>query len=365
MSWTDNHGITHNSFYETSEEMEKKQMTDEELIEYKRLVGMPISEDYDELSESLANNSQLPVNEQAHDIESEKKLISMLGYNLVGPDNSNRWLIIDENNNQVGFIQYKKLYNTNKRKGYSKTYGYITEIDSKTISYKAKRKIINSSEKMSFDSKFNYSLDIKRENGDIDHLDINVGDYPGLTLWSKKYGFMNFKVDYEGIYLNFKSKTENFNTEEVLVYKTDGEQVSNHLKEYCYQLRYCDKAIKLDDENLKGTKIRKISGESTPYQQSYNEMKIVENTWINGKLRTNKENVVIGSVEEMAIKHRMGIDAFTHFRYLINQILPFHQEVIMAMFENYLSKREELSVFIPELGVESNKKKTIKKTINQ
>lgn len=274
----------------------------------------------------------------------------MLGYNLIGPDNSNRWLIIDENNNKVGFIQYKKLFNENAKKGYSKTYGYHMELDSKDIYYKGTRKIENVSGKISFDSRFSYELDIKRENGNIDHIDINVGDYPNLTLWSKKYGFMNFKVDYEGLYLNFKSKTENFNTEEVLVYKTDGDKVSNHSKEYYYQLRYCDKCIELNDENLKGIKIREITGTSTPYQQNYNEMKLVENTWINGKLRTNIENIVVGNVEEMVVKHGMGIDAFKHFGLLINQILPFKQEVISVMLENHLCKREELSLFIPELG---------------
>lgn len=79
-------------------------------------------------------------------------------------------------------------------------------------------------------------------------------------------------------------------------------------------------------------------------------MKLVENNWINGKLRTNRENIVVGNVEEMVVKHGMGIDAFKHFRFLINQILPFKQEVISAMLENYLYKREELSLFVPELG---------------
>ena len=79
-------------------------------------------------------------------------------------------------------------------------------------------------------------------------------------------------------------------------------------------------------------------------------MKLVENTWINGKLRTNKENIVVGNVEEMVVKHGMGIDVFKHFRFLINQILPFKQDVVSVMLENSLCKREELSLFIPELG---------------
>lgn len=38
-----------NSFYDTFEE----NRTEEELIEYKRLIGMPIADDYDELIASL------------------------------------------------------------------------------------------------------------------------------------------------------------------------------------------------------------------------------------------------------------------------------------------------------------------------
>ena len=36
-----------------------------------------------------------------HNIEKEKRLIELLGYSLIGPSASNRWLIIDLNQNQV------------------------------------------------------------------------------------------------------------------------------------------------------------------------------------------------------------------------------------------------------------------------
>ncbi len=283
----------------------------------------------------------------------------MLGCSLLGPDNSNRWLIMDEHKTIVGFIQYKKLYNENVKKGYPKTYGYQTELETNDILFKSTRKIQNEKEK----NIFNYVLDIKRENGNIDHVVMYIGDCPSLTLWSKDNGFMNFKIDDNGLYLNFKSQTESFNTEEILIYKTDGEKVSNHAKEYLYQLKYCDKSIELNDKNLKGIKIREIIGKSTPYQQNYGEMKLIENTWINGKLRTSRENLVIGTVEEMAVKHGMGIDAFKHFRFLINQILPFKQEVIYVLLENCLCQRDGLSLFVPDLGIaqEEQIRKELKK----
>lgn len=56
MAYKDESGIVYNSFYETDKKLGMEPRTEEELIEYKRLIGMPISEDYDELIASLKDN---------------------------------------------------------------------------------------------------------------------------------------------------------------------------------------------------------------------------------------------------------------------------------------------------------------------
>ena len=66
-----------------------------------------------------------------HNIEREKRLIGLLGYSLVGPDSSDHWLIVDENQNQVGYIQYKKFHNINSNKKYSKLYKIFHNVNSK------------------------------------------------------------------------------------------------------------------------------------------------------------------------------------------------------------------------------------------
>lgn len=285
-----------------------------------------------------------------HNIEHEMKLISMLGFDLIGPDNSNRWLILDEEGNQVGFIQYKKLNNANAKKGLVKTYGYQTEIENKDFSYKATRKITNENEKSGLvsrdDSRFSYEFDIKRENGTIDHVKIGAGDYPELSLWSQDYGNMNFTAGCKGLYLDFKSKTENFNIEEIVVYEISREQ-----EEYAYQLRYSDKQQELNDVSAFGVTDLQITGISTIYQP-LGEMELIERTWENGKLIPRSESIVEGTVKEMVVNHEMGIAAFNHFRYLINQILPFKQEVISTILENYFYK-EKISLFVPEFGKEN------------
>lgn len=58
MAYTDKSGIVHNSFYETDKDLGIEPKTEEELIEYKRFIGMPISEDYDELIENLKGTTE-------------------------------------------------------------------------------------------------------------------------------------------------------------------------------------------------------------------------------------------------------------------------------------------------------------------
>ena len=284
-----------------------------------------------------------------HNIENEKRLIELLGYSLIGPNGSNRWLIIDENQNQVGYIQYKKLYNGNVKKGYNKIFGYETLINSRSIEWNFQRKIN--------DKNGNYKFCIKRDNQKPDYVDMNIGEYPSLKIWSKDNGFISFYIDYRGLYLNYKSKTDKFNIEEVLKYKNIDDEYHN--KEYLYQIRYSKKDHKLSGSNSKITVQREISGTQNFYDN--NRLKISIITWVGRKLRTNKDSVVEGTIEEMATKHQMGIDCFNHFRFLINQIIPFNEDVISVIVSNDIVKQNNLSIFFPDYEKELSESRVQKK----
>lgn len=281
-----------------------------------------------------------------HNLEKEKRLIELLEYHLIGPDSSNRWLIVDENQNQVGYIQYKKLHNGNSKKGYDKVFGYQTFIDSSNIVCEFSRPLNDKYGNVLDSIDGNYSFDIKRDNQETDHVEINIGDYPSLlTMWSKKYGFICFKVDFQGLYLNFKSKTDSFNVEEVLIYNNSDNKYYDN-KEYVYQIRYCNKDHELFDDNFIGTTIREISGTQNYYDK--NKIRISEKTWIDGILKTERFSDVDGTVEEMATKHQMGIDCFNHFRFLINQIIPFNEDIISVIVSDDKVKQANLSMFLPD-----------------
>ena len=280
-----------------------------------------------------------------HNLEKEKRLIELLGYSIVGPDGSNRWLIVDGNQNQVGYIQYKKLHNGNNKKGYAKVFGYHTFIDSPSVSCEFSRQLNDKKGNILDSTDGNYSFDIKRDNQEADHVEMNIRDYPSLTIGSKEHGFINFHIDYQGLYLNFKSKTDNFNIEEVLIYKNVDNKYHND-KEYVYQISYCNKASELSDDNPKGRTTREISGTQHYYDE--NQLRISEKTWVGEKLRTNRDSIVEGTVEEMATKHQMGIDCFNHFRFLINQIIPFNEDVISVIVSDDKVKQSNLSIFFPD-----------------
>lgn len=284
-----------------------------------------------------------------HNLEKEKRLVELLGYNIVGPDGSNRWLIVDEEQNKVGYIQYKKLYNGNPKKGYTKVFGYHTFIDSPNISCDFSRQLNDKNGNILDSTDGNYSFDIKRDSQESDHVEMNTRYYPSLTVWSKKYGYINFRVDFQGLFLNFKSKTDNYNIEEILVYKNVDNEYHN-IKEYAYQIRYCNKSHEISDDNPKGIITREISGLQCYYDN--NLLKIDEITWVGGKIRTKRRNIVEGTVEEMAIKHQMGIDCLSHFRFLINQIIPFNEDVISVIVSADKVKQCNLSIFFPDFEKE-------------
>lgn len=172
-----------------------------------------------------------------------------------------------------------------------------------------------------------------------------MGEFPHLTVWSKEYGFIDFSVDYERLYLNFKSKTDNFNLEEVLIYKNSNN--CDDSKEYIYQLRYCNKDIELSDMNSKGRTTHEISGLYMPDYHNENHLRISEKTWINGEIKEDRKSEVEGTIEEMVLKHQMGIDCFNHFRFLIKKIIPAKKDIILSMIDENMITDRNLSLFIP------------------
>lgn len=269
------------------------------------------------------------------DISYEKKLIELLGFTISNPDSSNCFKIYNQDK-EVGYIQYKKIFSKNIKKGIPATYAYITKIDSDNVVFNYTRKVNDASLKKIINSDLSYCFDVKRTNNEKDHVELTMSDFVDINVWSKKYGYMNFSINYAGLYLYFKSQTDNYNITETICYQlTDAS-----LSEYSYQISYSKKDSKLSP--YKKTVTREISG----YSLDNKKIHLLEKTFINNYLKNKYETDVLGTVVEMVNMHQMGIDAFKHFRYLINQIIPFNQEIIELLVNEDMIQKYHLEPFM-------------------
>lgn len=66
--------------------------------------------------------------------------------------------------------------------------------------------------------------------------------------------------------------------------------------------------------------------------------------------RTNEKNRIYSTIEDVIETQKMGIDAFSHFRYLLNKNIPFQKETISALFEKRKLIKSKLILFIPDIG---------------
>ena len=284
-------------------------------------------------------------------LESEKKFIEFLGYSVIGPNKSNRWVILDKEENEVGFIQYKKLHKKSRKN--EAIFGYVSNIESELLSYSRTRKVKNDTDRFTFDYN-DFEFDY---NGN--HIDISMGENPSLTIWSKEYGFMNFNIIGEKLFLNFKSKTENYNFEETITVFIDEARYGLYKKkEYTYTVSYCDKNKSLDGKDVNTLE---IEFKHNPLYQEENQIKIKERIWNKHKLIEDKKAITVnGTIKEAIEKHQFGIEAFSHFRYLVSEIIPFNEDIIGYILKERGLDEEEFRLFIPDFKKEE-KTLTLKK----
>lgn len=260
---------------------------------------------------------------EKHNINYELKLLELFEYSITGPDNSNRWLIFDKNNNNVGFIQFKKISNGNK----GKRFAYVASIDSSDF-------IFEYTKEAKADGKYEdnsiYRFEIKRKNGDIDGIEIDINE-PLIRLWTKEYGYLDYHISNGEFFLNYQSKTENFSIEEFVSYTLPNDV--NADKKFVYQIRNCDKDKKINESNS-NTTIREISGRYNKFEHKENTLELTEGFWIDNINQGSNKQIVEGKISEMIRKQEMGIDSITHFRQFIKEFLPINQSILDQMISD-------------------------------
>lgn len=281
------------------------------------------------------------MNEKCSEIKQEIAFLELFGYSYTKQKNDYRWIIGDENHNEIGSIQLEKRKNEVTKED---EYLFHTIIDSSLISCDFSRNIASENDYG------NYIFKVKRQDETEDEVTLRLGKYSRLYIDSEEYGPLQFNVFYKGIHLDFYSKTDNHLFHEILTYYNDPEN-----QEYSYEIRYCDK-----DNNASNEKDNSIiiSGLYTKGMNNANEILLKEEEIREGKVARQEEEIVKGTIEELAKRHGMGINSFKHFQNLINDIVPMKKSLITTMLSKETVEELNLLPFFP--NQEKQKKKILK-----
>ena len=258
-------------------------------------------------------------------IKNELNLLGLLGYGLNIDYIKNICFVIKDGEN-VGSIKYKKFHNKNKKKDLPAVYGYEVNIESDEISCHYNR--------IDGDNSLYYEFDILSNGVKHSHVELSLDDTISLNIWNEKYGFFDFSLDKKHIYFSFPSKTNNLNIKETVSYGFCDDNINNAAKEYYYQIDASKGDSSLHLNSFPNDISLQISGKDYIEEYSADRVDICQRKFVGNKLTSSNQARVVGTASEMLKKHKMGIDSFNHFRYLLIEILPFEKELIEYLIRN-------------------------------
>ncbi len=279
--------------------------------------------------------------EQIFNIDKEKKLIELLGLDIVGPDENNRWTVIDKENRPVGYIQYKLVSKPKKRN--KAIFGYETKIDTDKVRYRGIKKpsILGND----WDDVFNYELDIKNGGQNPEHLEFTLFEgFVDLSWHSKKYGLVYLTVNDRSLNFSFPINfSKDRKKEMTLSYQWSAEpQLGNPNTYTCGIVEQT-----LMGECLNATCVT-LEEKSSMGEEPYVIEKKTD--FKDNEFFVNKRNTIHCSLEQAVSEHyRNGIEYFGQLRDLLNRELPFENEIIESLLSEDLIEERGLGIFVPDL----------------
>ena len=280
-------------------------------------------------------------------IESEERLLDLLGYYVDGPDNSNRWKILDNSGNVVGFIQRKKLVKKNNKKNLGPIFGYCMEIDSKDIKYKGQRRLNSRNLPNFYDERFEYSFKIRNILNDMDTIELSLGNNPKIMIRSKDYGISEFSNDGDILKLAYTSAEDSFIIDETIFVKSEENLEGN--KEYTYSNSLTAYTTPDYTEESKQI-ITQISFYQRGEDEDSKVIKVVEKAWLNGVIIKEEQNLLANTIAEAITAHSVGVQALNNQRNLLNEHYPWNEEIMDALFKHKTIEQEEFQSLIPDIA---------------
>jgi len=254
----------------------------------------------------------------------EERLIKLLGLKLVGGCQNHSFHILDEKGTVVGFIEKKRIHREQQEKNKEVGYGYHMVIENDKISYNSTRPFQND------EDDFFYQFYVKENDKTKKKVLLSAHkNHLGIRVESKRLEESVFTLSPDVMYLDFKRDTYRFHKEELVVLTRVGFESTYH-----YQMRFCPKEKSLEKEK-----------DTTVFDLGYKERKIgftsSGNVLVETHLWRKDENEITrryekeSTLEEEIITHKRGLEAFERYRKSLNDLLPFEEDIIDVMLEEY------------------------------
>lgn len=280
-----------------------------------------------------------------YEIESELILLDLFGFKVGNSTVNNKINILDEDCKVIGFIEKIILHNNNGKP----IFGIYTEIITEDILYKDTREIITSNNRNVNDKSYSYDIAKRNKDGSLNYVYLNLGVNSEISFWYNNYP-ARFKIKKGELTLNFRGKTKNFNYEETLSINAFSKTSKIRNKSYEYTLKTCDKENDLSEG--KNT-VFSVTGNELYHYFSCSEgekfdpcFRLNIRKTIYGRLVENYYyNIQNSNIKDLILIHNDGLEAFSHFRYLANNLLPFKKEIISFIFDEK-DLIDEFSMFV-------------------
>ena len=280
---------------------------------------------------------------EKYDIRLAKRVVDLLGYKLVDSDKDNYWIILDDNDNDVGFIEFDKIFQNSRIKISSPSILLVDVIpkEEKCFSFR-----FNIADKGTVDIKL-YRPDVEVSLFYPAYINIETvkGEKLGLAchdyteLWeTDPRSFREY-----GLYLSYKYPMGEYDVSEDVAY-IDLDYSNLHLhKMYRYELEYGSSDYAGRIENL-----RAISKADDPDFLMVSK-KSFRYKYGNDELLSSKEQTIIDKrVKEYAKEHGRGREIFNYIRFMLNQMLPLKEDIFSEIFTEEVINEYGLEDFMKD-----------------
>lgn len=280
-----------------------------------------------------------------YDISLAKRVVDLLGYELVPSIKKGYWIILDEKYNDVGYIEYDQTFHLSHIK-----------ISSPTVMVD---ETIPAEDKF-FSFRFRVSkgtVDIKLYAPDAElslcyPAYINIKTYYGQKFVLACHDFTELwetnrnSLDEYGLFLSYSYPVEEYDVKEDVDYANLDYNNDRVHKMYRYRLEYgSDQGIGHIE------KLRAISNADNPDFLMVHKKSFRYDEYNNDELISSKDDVLIDkSVSDFAKEHGRGKEIFDYMRFTLNDMLPIKKDLFSEIFTEEIINMYGLKDFMEEKG---------------